>query len=521
MIRRTPPFPRPAMLLAFLGLASIALLVHACSEPQAPTTTKEITGPRLANNAASCDAPCVQVEVTASGQGPSQPIDGIVVTLWRAGESGDGAAFHATTVNGGIATFDLTNQLLSSLDGFCAVARPLTDEQDAQTFISIDPTNSVDQLNIIPNAAGVYAPSAPWQGSVSVSENRSTVLNKSNLVSNCLNWETAADAPFAVDENTSIRVRMTMNAATASIVITCLFPDNSGEDCQSWTAIPLEDVDFPSWAPTLPDGVKKGFLASVGLGNSPAVNDGLAFGETYFVEVAQGEYTSSKLITTSGTSGSNQSTSTNATAELATILCVVNDGSPYFFETNGEVTSGMDIQSPVLDGYAGLKSLETVLFYPDSEKVVIAFDYLDLGGDLTANFQVRARENPDHPDMYSTTITKSVKYDFSTCPAEPTVLSQNTETAIMISVTCRADPLASNRYHVEITATVPAFRFIEWAIQTASGDKHPETAKKNASSALRPINQPYFDQTCPLEDSGFGQTNDPKVWGSISTTPSE
>lgn len=518
MSRRTLAFPRPAFVFAFLGLASIGFLVHACTEPQTPTTAKDITGPQLAATA-SCDAPCVEVQVSVKGPGPAQSANDIVVTLWRAGGTGDGVAFHELTNSNGVATFDLDGELISSLDGFCAVARPLRSVDDATNLVAVSPDPGATTLDIVPNADGVQAQSAPWLASVSESPNKSAVLNKANLVTNCLNWTTAANAPFAVDQGTAVLVRMDMNAARASIEITCLFPNaNSNDPCQSWTAISLDDVQFPPWGQvTLPDGVKKGFLASVGLGNSPAVNDGLAFGQTYLVEIAQGEESASKVITTPQQSGNNQSASVSRTAELATIVCVVNDGSPDFFESSGEVTTGMDIQPPVLDGYACLSPLQTVQFLPDAARVVIAFDYLDLGGDLTANFHMRARANPEFSDMLSTTITKSIKYDFSTCPGSPTVLSENTEPAISLLVVCRNDPAAANRKHVEITATVPEGRLIEWSINTGGGDKHPETAKKNASSALRPIKQPNsgdFDAFCPLTDFGFGVSSDPKIWGS-------
>ncbi|NIW35200.1 MAG: hypothetical protein GWN32_01045 [Gemmatimonadetes bacterium] len=516
MFRRTPVFHRLNLLSMCLGLTAVALLAHACAEPDSRPAAPEVTGPQLAGGpSASCEAPCVEVEVSVKGRGPSQPADGIVVTLWRGGQPGDGEAFHELADIDGIATFDLTGEVGPDPDGFCTVARPLTSTDDAETLVDIDP-DSPDQLNVFPNADGVAAPSAPWQGSVSESQNKSQVLNKPNLVSNCISWATADDAPFSVDETTSLRVRMEMNEAAASIDITCLFPDNTGANCESWTIIPLDDVTIP-WEGVLPDGVRKGFLASVGLGSSPAVNDGLAFGETYAVEVAQGEFSASKVITTPEQSG-NQSASIARTAELETILCVVNDGSPDFFESEGEVTTGMDIQSPVLDGYAGINALGFVLFKPDPAKVVISFDYLDLGGDLTANLQMRARENPAHPDNLSTNINKKAKYDFASCPGSPTLLSENTEDLISFSIVCRDDPLAPNRKHVEITATVPEKRLIEWDINTPEGEKHPEVAKNNASSALRLIDQPEdgFDAVCPLQDSGFGSSNDPKYWGGAS-----
>lgn len=520
MFRRTPAFPRPALPFAFLGVATIGFLAHACTEPNESAIKKDITGPQLAKSA-SCPAPCVEVEVTSSGSGPSQPIDGIVVTLWRGGQPGTGEAFHALTMNGGIATFPLSGEVGTDPVGFCAVARPLTDERDAAQFIPIEKGSSAE-LNIVPNDVGVFAPSAPYQASVSVSKNRSRVLNKSNLVSNCISWETTKDAPFTVDQNTALAVSMSMDDAPASIDITCLFPDDPGPDdtgpddtganCQSWTAIPLTGVPIP-WEPDstdpdkLPDGVQKGFLASVGLGSStsPLINDGLAFDETYFVEVAQGEFSSSLMVTTSGAS-------TAETAELATILCIVNDGSPDFFESEGEVTTGMDILPDVLDGYAAIDPLQTVQFKPDFGRVVIAFDYLDLGGDLTATLQMRARQG-DLDDGLPTNINKTIQYDFATCPGSPQILSENTEDEIVVTTVCRDDPKAFNLKHVEIVASVPSERFIEWGINSVNGEKHPETAKNNASSALRPINQPDFGGFCPLEDSGFGLSNDPKIWG--------
>lgn len=514
MIRRSPVSPRPALAFTSLTLAGIALFVHACAEPESPSAMKDITGPRLAATA-SCVEPCVEVAVSVKGQGPAQPAESIVVTLWRGGVPGDGAAFHALTDADGVAAFDLTGEVGVDPVGFCAVARPLTSVADAETLVQIDPSTG-EQLNIVPNAGGVHAASASWQGSVSESANKSAVLNKANLVKNCVGWQTPAKAPFTVDQGTAVRVSMDMSAAAASISITCLFPDNTGENCQSWTAIPLNDVTIP-WQAELPAGVHTGFLASVGLGNSPAVNGGLAFGETYAVEVAQAEFSSSKVITTSQQGGKNQSASTAATAELETILCVVNDGSPDFFETSGEVSAGMDIQDPVLDGYAGIDPLQTVEFAPDPAKVVISFDYLDLGGDLTANLQMRARANPLYSDGLPTTINKTATYDFAACSGPLLPLSQNAEAMISFSVVCRDDPSALNRKHVEITADVPDYRLIEWDINTPEGEKHPETSKSNASSALRPVEQPGFDAYCPLLDSGFGQTNDPKIWGSIST----
>jgi hypothetical protein len=280
----------------FLSLAVLALLVHACAEPEPQATTKDITGPQLAATA-SCAAPCVEVVVSVKGPGPAQSAEGIVVTLWRGGLPGDGTAFHALTDVDGVAAFDLTGEVGVDPVGFCAVARPLTSVADAETLVQVEPSTGT-QLNIVPNAGGVNAPSASWQGSVSESANKSAVLNKTNLVKDCISWTTAAKAPFSVDQGTAIRVSMDMNAAAASISITCLFPDNTGENCQSWTAIQLDDVTIP-WQIDLPPGVHTGFLASVGLGNSPAVNGGLAFGETYAVEVAQGEYSASKVITTS------------------------------------------------------------------------------------------------------------------------------------------------------------------------------------------------------------------------------
>ncbi len=142
--------------------------------------------------------------------------------------------------------------------------------------------------------------------------------------------------------------------------------------------------------------------------------------------------------------------------------------------------------------------------------MTIFYDQVFLGGDGVVKLRTRAKQNPDLPDDgLATTLSKTVRYDFSPCPDNPpTFVSEVGDDEIVISAPeCRAAPEAGVT-QVKWSITIPETRLLEWRAD-AFKDTHPETSRDDDTRSMRKIDLP---DSCPLTESSIGTSNDPKFW---------
>ena len=536
MIRRTPAFPRPALVFAFLGLASIGLLIHACTEPNEPAIRKDITGPQLANNTASCDvsnpAPCLEVQVTLNAPG-KPPAKGIVVTALVGGSTSaggpfsehSGKAFHAKTNDiDGIAKISLESLGLETGEqvGVCLIARSFTNTDDVnpKVLLNTDPFTQAEYV-VVPNQT---PPSAmkEYQGAVTVANN-SKPLTKENFWDGCVAWTDIKKAPLTVDNATAAKVSMSMNQLGATITNSCYNLSGQGpessqppENCPTWAAI-LFDKPVP-WAPDLP-GVEQGLIvAGGGQKTNPAELKGLVCDREYAIETAEDAVTYSTKVT-----ACSDGDPTAITAAYNPTLCIINQDPPedVISECSLAVTEGIDFlcnnDFPIRDGVLAADPLSTVLFEPSRTQFAIYYDQIYRDGSGEVTLHLRARN-----DMLSpSTLNHVATYDFSSCPdGAPIPVDESGSLTVVVS--CRRthpDDLSDLTTRVFWLITVPdQDRMLEYRLDSAF-DTYPIPSRSgdDITRSMHEILLTGLTDYCPLEHSGFGKSNDPKVWGSTLT----